>query len=388
MLTGALGAAVSAGLLWSALSAAPVETLSRPAYGSGNRTQTLRARVGEESYPVEVTVRPAALSEEEIMEELESAKNRLEALFLNGNEGLERIVSDVSMPAQIPDTQVAVQWYADSWELIRPDGTVENGGLAEKQSVQVQATLTLEEKSLTWQRTAVVCPAGEAQTRKLLEYALADAQEQEGELVRLPDRIRGKEILWYPEKDTRWLWAAALTAAALAGLFIGRKKDEEKVRRQWERNMQLAYPDIVSRLSLYMGAGLGTRKAWERIVESSEQTGDKNQKSEAAYREMRTTLREMQSGVPEAAAYEQFGTRCRLPSYLKLGTLLSQNLRQGTRNLAGLLQAEAREAFEDRKALARKLGEECESKLLLPMLLMLLTILIMVMYPAAVSFGA
>ena len=37
-------------------------------------------------------------------------------------------------------------------------------------------------------------------------------------------------------------------------------------------------------------------------------------------------------------------------------------------------------------ALAKKLGEECESKLLLPMLLLLVTILIMVMYPAAVSF--
>lgn len=44
------------------------------------------------------------------------------------------------------------------------------------------------------------------------------------------------------------------------------------------------------------------------------------------------------------------------------------------------------EAFENRKALAKKMGEECESKLLLPMILMLLTILVMIMYPAVVSF--
>ena len=49
---------------------------------------------------------------------------------------------------------------------------------------------------------------------------------------------------------------------------------------------------------------------------------------------------------------------------------------------------ESREAFENRKALAKRMGEECESKLLLPMLLMLLTILILIMYPAAVSFSA
>ena len=94
----------------------------------------------------------------------------------------------------------------------------------------------------------------------------------------------------------------------------------------------------------------------------------------------------MQSGVAEAAAYERFGTRCRMPAYLKLGTLLSQNLRKGTRNLAEQLKGESREAFEDRKALAKRMGEECESKLLIPMMMMLLTILIIIMYPAASSF--
>lgn len=94
----------------------------------------------------------------------------------------------------------------------------------------------------------------------------------------------------------------------------------------------------------------------------------------------------MQNGVPESIAYEKFGARCRLPSYLKLGALLSQNLRKGTRNLSGLLEEESREAFENRKAYAKKLGEECESRLLFPMLLMLLTILVMVMYPAVTSF--
>ena len=101
---------------------------------------------------------------------------------------------------------------------------------------------------------------------------------------------------------------------------------------------------------------------------------------------MASTLREMESGVSEALAYEGFGRRCRLQSYLKLGTLLGQNLRKGTKNLAGLLQEESREAFEDRKALAKRMGEECESKLLFPMLMMLLTVLILIMYPAVVSF--
>lgn len=150
--------------------------------------------------------------------------------------------------------------------------------------------------------------------------------------------------------------------------------------------MALDYPKIVSQLSLYMGAGISTRKAWERMIEDYEKKNREEKECRAAYEEMCTALHEMQSGVPEALAYERFGARCHMPAYLKLGTLLSQNLRKGTKNLSELLKEEAEEAFEDRKALAKQMGEECESKLLFPMILMLLTILIMIMYPAVVSF--
>lgn len=177
-----------------------------------------------------------------------------------------------------------------------------------------------------------------------------------------------------------------LTITALCASAVGYRKDMEKEEKKRERCMELDYAEIVNRLSLYMGAGMSTRKAWERIVENYEKEYEEEQRSRFAYNEMRTTLHEMQSGISEAAAYERFGTRCRMPAYLKLGTLLAQNLRRGTGNLAALLQEEAREAFEDRKALAKRMGEECESRLLLPMIMMLVTVLIIVMYPALVSF--
>ncbi len=75
-------------------------------------------------------------------------------------------------------------------------------------------------------------------------------------------------------------------------------------RRAGKEN-ETAYPDIVSRLSLYMGAGISSRKAWERIA-----AGYRNRTSgpvDEAYEEMCTTLYEMQNGVPESIAYEKFG---------------------------------------------------------------------------------
>lgn len=100
---------------------------------------------------------------------------------------------------------------------------------------------------------------------------------------------------------------------------------------------------------------------------------------------MQKTCREMESGHTEAESYENFGRRCKVQAYVRFGALLSQNLRKGTRGLTELLKMEAIQAFEDRKARARRLGEEAGTKLLLPMFLMLTVVLVIVIVPAFLS---
>nr|MCR5777025.1 secretion protein F [Lachnospiraceae bacterium] len=96
---------------------------------------------------------------------------------------------------------------------------------------------------------------------------------------------------------------------------------------------------------------------------------------------------QMRSGKSEAAAYQEFGTRSGVARYNKLGSLLSQNLKKGSSALLSIMEYEARDAFEDRKAEARKLGEEAGTKLLLPMGMMLMVVMIIVIVPSVLSFG-
>lgn len=367
----------------------PITSLTRPGSGAGSREENLLVEIQGKKYPLKITLQEMPYEEAEAGRQLSEAAACLEELFLNGNQDLGHIVSNVSMPSALPDSRISIQWYLNSWKYVEPDGTVKNESLKEKVSVRAQAVLSLGEQSLTWERDFVVCPPENPDTQqklRILQYQMKEKQEASPQEIQLPDSVLGERVSWYPPKDYLWAQTAGLTLLTLCAVLIGKNREDEKRERQRERSMQLSYSDIVSRLSLYMGAGVSTRKAWERIVRSYEQKREAGADISAACEEMRQTLHEMQSGVPEALAYERFGTRCRLPSYLKLGTLLSQNIRKGTKNLANLLAEESGEAFEDRKALAKKLGEECESKLLLPMILMLLTVLMMIMYPAAVSF--
>ena len=67
--------------------------------------------------------------------------------------------------------------------------------------------------------------------------------------------------------------------------------------------------------------------------------------------------------------------------------ILIQNLRTGNRGLCELLVQEAAVAFEERKALARKLGEEAGTKMLLPLIMMLGIVIAIIMVPAMQSFA-
>ena len=54
--------------------------------------------------------------------------------------------------------------------------------------------------------------------------------------------------------------------------------------------------------------------------------------------------------------------------------------------MAAILGREAEEAYEERKKRARILGEEAGTKLLLPMLLMLVIVMAILMVPAFFAF--
>ena len=391
VMTGCVGMAVSVLLLICSLwEQQPLTELSRPGKGADSVTEHLQVQIGEDKTPIDVTVAAVPYDRKEEQTRIREASKNLETIFLGQNTSLDHVTMDLHMPTQIWDSEVTVQWYLDSWKYLEPDGTLKNEGLEEPVWIQVQALLNFGEENLTWNRTIQICPPEAPDTAmmvRMLQYQLQECQAGYEETVQLPAEVSEQAVTWYPQKDTRWLWTTLLTGAALCGLWTGKKREDEQRLQKYERKMQLAYPDIVNRLSLYMGAGISIRHAWERIIRGYEKQRQMTGNSEDAYEQMKLALRQMQNGVAETVAYEQFGMDCRLSSYLKLGTLLSQNLRLGTGNLVEMLKAEAKDAFEDRKALARKIGEECESRLLLPMLLMLLSILIMIMYPAVSSFA-
>ena len=92
-------------------------------------------------------------------------------------------------------------------------------------------------------------------------------------------------------------------------------------------------------------------------------------------------------GMSEEQAYYRLGRRLGIPCYIKIMTLLEQNMKRGGRGLVDMFEQEENIALEERKNLAKRYGEEAGTKLLGPMIVLLLVVMLMIMVPALWSFA-
>ena len=127
------------------------------------------------------------------------------------------------------------------------------------------------------------------------------------------------------------------------------------------------------------------RRAFQKIA-ADYQKRKNLQGSRFAYEELTASALEMDHGISEGEAYLRFGERCQEVHYKTLATLLVQNLKKGNRGLLQTLEQESVTAWEDRKRKARVLSEEAATKLLVPMVMMLIIVIAILMIPAFLSF--
>ncbi len=227
---------------------------------------------------------------------------------------------------------------------------------------------------------------GVEKLRQSLEEALrlSDESSRDAEQYRLPTEVDGIEIVWREEKKSSLLVLLLLVLAAVAAVWWGKDNDLEKQVKERDAQMTEDYPEVISKLSLYIGAGMTVRLAWKKLAQEYLRKGEAPKKR-YVYEEMVLALREMESGVSELQAYRHFAKRCRLQKYVKLVSLLEQNVKLGAKGFLESLRKETEDALEERRSRAKTLGEEAGTRLLVPMILMLAIVMVVIIVPAFVS---
>lgn len=366
--------------------------ITREKYEGGEKNIPVEVVTGgEKRYEFSLNVRERKYSQDQLKELYENAKRELEQVILNQNESLQHVESDLMLVEKLPEYPFQIEWESGNYNVIDAEGKIRETVVPETgEQVSLNAIFTYEDFRAEYLFFIQIFPKTlteeEKKEQRLIEAAeRAEEESREDETFLLPTESDGEILLWQEQRNAKWLvtFFGALCTAVL--VYFLKDKDLKKEIKKREKQMLLTYPEMVSKLSIYLGAGMTLKSAWIKIC-TDYKLGKSEEEKNAVYEEMSIACQEMKSGMPEDKAYELFGRRCGLQLYSKFSSMLIQNLRKGSTKLVPLLKEESRLAFEERKNAARKAGEEAGMKLLMPMVMMLCIVMIMILLPAFMSF--
>lgn len=366
--------------------------IARPEFSNGSMRVYLQVKGESESDTFEKEValsvgerRPDADRLEKLFDEGFAEGERL---LSEGNASLEKIEHNLDLPEEIGEYLKAT-WKSDAPEYLSSFGRISEEIPEEGVLVHMKLTLSYEEEGRERVYDLHVYPkADERSFAERLESYLQEEAEKGDAEAHLPSEFEGFSLAYAkPEGTSTRVGILVLAVCAAALLYVSRGKQLERALDERKESLERDYPEIVSKLTLYFSAGMTIRTAWERMVEEYENAREQTGCTRYGYEEMRRTLSGMQTGTFEGEAYGQFGRRCGSYGYLKLGTLLEENVRTGLADLPKLLETEVNAAQDMRLLQAKQLGEKAKTKLLLPMLLLLVIVMVIVMVPAYLSTG-
>ncbi|SHJ17930.1 type II secretion system F family protein [Pseudobutyrivibrio xylanivorans] len=361
--------------------------------GAGSVSEDLELGFSDQKQEYEIEVSDRRLSEKEIEKSFDKAIQEIEETYLGQNKSANNVTYDLVLETEYVDGLIEASWKLSPYGIISRDGKIKVENIPEGgELVDVQCTLYYEEAERIYSFSVLANRKGmdtldgqlEAIDRTVKE--LDESTREKSEYV-LPKEISGMELSWKKKMNFRGLQIIFLGILTVAGLAVGKKQDEKKARQMYIDELAKDYPQIVSQLSILMGAGMSLRKALERISGKYVLSLKKGEKQKAGYEEILKTYRKINDGRGEIQALEELGKSCECKEYRKLTMLLVQNLRKGSRDLLDSLEKEEENAFDMRKQRAIRAGEEASTKLLIPMGGMLFIVIIVLVVPAIMQIN-
>lgn len=375
-------------LIWmQSGTAASIHRLRRPEPGENSQWTEFTVEADTQFWETGMEIHERERTEQEQEEILDQAEEIMIGQLIGDNSSLEQVCLPLDFSAPCPLEGVAVFWIPCEPSLIHWDGSLTTEvvfGQGRQTFVELQLDYEGRQRIKRIPVTLVDREPEEKSWEEQVQAALSAAEKRlpEQEYVELPNEIGGMSVSYRTASCSNAGWLVFLGIVALAVLPL---RQEQKIReglRLREEELALSYSELAAKLKVMVGAGLTVRGAWERMVTDYEKEREKGGARRILYEEMRRTWHSLSQGTMEEQAYAEFGRRCGLAAYLRLGGLLESHLKNGTKGIGAILSAESAEAFRERLTLARRQGEQISARLLLPLMLLFGLVLAMLVLPA------
>ncbi len=373
----------------------PLKSLERNEYGKGSRTASLHV-VSEDGYENDIRI---GVDERQYTEdELETMSREIDGILwetiLGENPGMDNVMYDLTLPSKIKGYPFEITWKSDQPLVLGSNGTIKTDRLKDKDPndegfiVELVATLKYGDHTEDRYSNVILRQAGRSdkdQRSDVINGVIdkADKDSRTQSAIILPEEVAGKKIRFY-KTSSKQGWIILLIGAASAIIVISSKdrklKEEADERR---KQMQCDHPVILNRYMLYYMAGMNPRAIWYEICRRYEEESKQNRACRRyAYEEMIAARNRMEEGCAELESYDLFAARCDDIRFRSFINFVKQAVITGGRGLNVILYEEMEKARREKLAQVKVSASEAETKLLLPMFMMLAVVLVIVMVPA------
>ncbi|MCD8069066.1 MAG: type II secretion system F family protein [Lachnospiraceae bacterium] len=364
-----------------------VTVLERPAAGQSSDQEELWLE--EEGTAVQVEVYARELTKEEADESFEALLSVLEQMILGENESFAKVTEDLTLPDSVGGYPFTLTWSSLNWEIISSEGEVDREGLTE--DIQAELRLRADYGGWQWYYTfslTVSAPVMSTEQEYLyaVEALLKESEEESRgkEQWELPEELEGAVLKFYRNVDySSLIWLALLLLLLPPLLWAAKDQDLWEKRKKRRSRMESAYPEFISRLSLYIAAGLNLQRAMAECAADYQQDWGQEK---LLGKELSDFMKRMKDGYSFYQALEAFAEACDEEHYKKLAGLLRQAEKNSMRGLARMLEQEAAAVQEEQRRDSRARGDRISDKLLGPMMLQLAIVMGLIMVPAFLSF--
>lgn len=377
-----------------------IETIRRPSQGEVSFQKDLIAIASFEGREVQketsIFVAPAELTEQEKRQKLKEYMRNLPQLILGENSGLNRIASDVFLPDEDADTDIMVEWISDHPGLIDEKGHLDSLSAREGGTVNLTAILSFYplEEEIT---IPLIVPPSEAKdhTRAIesrvvsivesLELSM-NATSTTDDFYHLPLTAGdGISIRW--KQGGRGDNGSYLLITLMLLLLVVFSRRYVGIKRKalaTSKSMIADFPDLLFKLVLLLNAGMVTESSIRKIAYDYERTRD-HTRVKPLYEglvELNKRISETNSSLILELRELAFMSGIRELS--RFARIVEDNLNKGS-TLVEKLEGEVAILWMSRKKRAEEKARLAETKLTLPLLLLLAAMIIITTAPVLIT---
>lgn len=367
-----------------------VKSILRSDYGDGEKTYNLEVKFNNGyRQNVKINLPERRYSDDDINNIFEKCYDYVIKDMLNGNESVDNITDDINLIYNTNDN-VTIDWNLNNTEYIDYSGKInwDKMGDVDKVCLEIEAIFSLDNQTKKYVIELTLNKSGRDRSKlinNIIEEYINDYPEIEKE-VTLMNKIDNEEVTFRKKVNNSSSVYIFIGFIMAFTIYAAKSKELQNIEEKRKKQLEIDYVAVVNKITILHSAGMTILSAWDKIISDYEK--NKNITGmRYAYEEMKLVRYKMKNGYSECQAYIEYGNRCGIHSYVKLGNLLEQNIKKGTKGLTEILEYEVNDAYEERKALAKKKGEEAGTKLLLPMGIMLIISMAVIIIPAFLSMN-